>query len=77
MANFVVFEAIYANLFELIQARRIRVELTIVDHKSKGKKSRRGKENEACEKIAQGAKFSNSTKIASSICDFWPLLTSG
>ena len=28
-------------------------------------------------KIAQGAKFSHPAKIASYICDFWPLLTSG
>ena len=44
MANFTVFLANYAEIVESIQARRIRVKLSIVDQRPEGKKRRKYKE---------------------------------
>ena len=63
MANFIVFQAIYAKIVELIQARRIRVELSIADHKPKGKKSRKCMEIGACRKFGKAAKFLQPAKF--------------
>ena len=65
MANFKVLQATNVKFVESIQARRIRVELSIADKKSEGKKSRRGKGNEEMQKILQGAKFWHPAKVAS------------
>ena len=63
MANFVVLQAIYAKIVESIQARRIRVELSIADHKPKGKKSIKCMEIRACRKFGRVAKFSQPAKF--------------
>ena len=51
-------QAIYAKIVESIQARRIRVKLSIADQRPEGKKSRKCQEIEAAGKISQPAKFS-------------------
>ena len=51
MANFVVFVGYLCQNFQVIQARRIRVELSIADQKLEGKKSRRGKRIQEMHKI--------------------------
>ena len=63
MANFVLLQAIYTKIVESIQARRIRVDLSIAYQKLEEKKSRKRMEIGACKKFGRAAKFSQSTKF--------------
>ena len=63
MANFVVFASYLCQVVESIQARRIRVELSIADQKPEGKNSRKCKEIGSLQEFCRVAKISQPVEF--------------